>query len=585
MTVKARLGPARSIAAVTLVLLGAVPASVHAQAARTPNPNAPRLVVGTFRSADKKLSVAASEEMRSRLNADIPFRMLTVLLSADYKTVVEQSGYPYDEALSSGDLNSLAKLLRTDEYIEGSVEKTATGFKIAASLVLTRDPALQQPLPVAEGDKITRVAAVLSKSIQDARKQMEFEKKCNMLGRDGKQAEAIAAARAGAAAYPDATLSRLCELQVRVGFKQSPDSVLASALDVLKHDPKSKVALTNAAQAYKDKGDQDKSTEILIQLLATDPTNRRLVIDVVNGLAQSGKFDTAKPIISQAVKDNPGDMELLEKGFQVYLAAKDYKNGTMLGEEMIKIDSAKADTAFFAKMASAYDSDSAYAKAAELAARGSAKFPTNTTLLSVLGQEQLKAGQQQQAIATFRKVLAINPKAPTIRLLIARTYNEMKQSDSAMIALHEAKAAGEDANSVGSFALSIGNAFFKLGQEAFSKAQASKSSDDYKNAIDVNKRTIPWVTFADSTLTAPDSRNTAGFLLAVSAFNISVAAVTEAPKTKSCELAKLASDNAIVAQMNAPRGGKVSPAAVAQLMPIIPNIMTGADQMVKQYCK
>ena len=176
---KARLRPVRSIVAVTALLVGAAPVASRAQAARTPNPNAPRLVVGTLRSNDKKLSVQASEEMRSRLNADIPFRQLTILSSADYKTVVEQSGYPYDEALSSSDLSSLAKLLRTDEYLEGAVEKTATGFQITARLVLTRDPDMKQPLPPADGDKLTRAAAVMSKSVQDARKQIDFEKKCN----------------------------------------------------------------------------------------------------------------------------------------------------------------------------------------------------------------------------------------------------------------------------------------------------------------------------------------------------------------------------------------------------------------------
>ncbi|MEK6611907.1 MAG: hypothetical protein AABZ29_03890 [Gemmatimonadota bacterium] len=523
--------------------------------------------------------------MRSRLNADIPFRQLTVISSADYKTVVEQSGYPYDEALTSGDLNSLAKLLRTDEYLEGTVEKTPAGFKFTASLLLTRDPALRQPLPSVEGDKIARAAALMSKSVQDARKQIEFEKKCNSLGRDGKVAEAIVAARAGAAAYPEATLVRLCELQVRVGFKQPPDSVLAAALEVLKYDPKSKMALTNAAQAYKDKGDEDKSTELLVQLLATDPSNTRLVDDVVNALAASGKSAMAKPIIAQAIKENPGDVRLMRLGFLIYLASGDVKSGTELGEEMVKIDSSLADTTFFVKMAAAYESDSAFAKAAEAAARGVAKFPSNTTLLGILGQEQMNVGQQQQAIATFRKILAINPKEPKIRMKLVKAYDEMKQPDSTLIALRDAKTAGEDPQAVGTNALIIGNRLFRVGQETLNKAQQSKTTEDYLAAIAANQKVLPWVIFADSTLTSGESKSQAKFLLAVASFQISVAAVTEAPKTKSCEMAKMAQEHIMTAQLNINAGGKFAPTIVAQLMPIIPQIMTGADQMGKQYCK
>ncbi len=584
--------------ATTVLAVSVAPVALLAQPTRTVNPNAPRLVVGTLRSNDKKLSVNASEELRSRLSADIPFRLLTVLSSSDYKQVVEQSGYPYDEALSSGDLASLAKLLRTDEFMEGTVEKTATGWVVNAQLVLTRDLTLTQPLPPADGDKLSRVASVLSKNVQDARKQMDFEKKCIMQGREGKPNDAIATARLGVAAYPQATLVRLCELQVRVGNKQAPDSIINIATEILKIDPKSKVALTSAAQAYKDKGDQDRSTAMLVQLLATDPTNTRLVDDVVNALAASGKSDMAKPIIAQAIKDNPGDVRLMKLGFLIYLAAKDSKNGTALGEEMVKIDTSLADTTYFSKMIGAYDGDSAFAKGAELAARGVAKFPTNIAILSALGSEQRKTGQLQQAIATFRKILAIEPKAPNIRMVIARAYDEMLQPDSTLVVLREAKAAGEDAQAVGGYALTIGNRLFKDGQTAFSKAQTGKSVDDYKNAIDVNGKVLPWVIFADSTLTAADSKNTAGFLMAVSSFNIALSAVQwaqmEAPKQvagkpmppapKSCELAKVAQDKIMISQMNVARGGKVSPQAVGQLMGVIPQIMSGADQMVKVYC-
>lgn len=581
---KARLGYARSMVAATALMLGAAPV-VSAQATRTPNPNAPRLVVGTLRSSDKKLSVQATEELRSRLNGDIPFRMLTVISSADYKTVVEQSGYPYDEALSSGDLGSLAKLLRTDEYVEGTVVQTATGFVINATLTLTRDAGLTQPLPPAEGDRLSRAASALSKSLQDARKQIDHEKKCNMQGRDNKPAEAIASARAGVAAYPQATLVRLCELNVRIGFKQPPDSILAISLEVLKYDPKSKVALAYAAQAYKDKGDQDESTAMLVRLLETDPTNTRLVDDVVNALAASGKSELAKPIIAQAIKDNPGDVRLMKLGFLIYLASGDVANGTLLGEEMVKIDTSLADTTYFTKMVAAYDGDSAFQKAADIAAQGAVKFPTNTTILSMLGQEQLKTGQQQPAIATFRKILTIDPKAPSIRMLIARVFDELKQPDSAFTALHEAKAAGEDGQGIGMYALNIGNKLFKLGQDALNKAQQTKTSEDYATAIAANMLVLPWVTFADSTLTANENKNQAKFILGVAAFQISVAAVSDAPKTKSCELAKMAADYISIAQINLPSGGRFAPDAVTQLMPVVPQIMTGADQMVKAYCK
>lgn len=325
---------------------------------------------------------------------------------------------------------------------------------------------------------------------------------------------------------------------------------------------------------------------MLVRLLATDPTNTRLVEDVVNSLAATGKWELAKPVISQAIKDNPGDVRLMLLGFLVYLNAGDNKNGTALGEEMVKIDTSLADTAYFAKMIGAYEADSNSAKAAELAARGVEKYPANATLLGMLGQKQLNAGQQQQAILTFRKILSINPKAPGIRSLIARTYVEMKQLDSALAMLRDGKAAGEEGQGIGAYAVTVANSVLLPSAKAeLAKALASKTAEDFATAIDANLRIYPWVTFADSTATAVETRNTAKLIYAVAAYQLSAAALTEASAAKSCPRAKLAQENIMIAQENAPAGGRVAPDLVAQLMPGIASIMTGAEQMVKAVCK
>jgi hypothetical protein len=178
-------------------------------------------------------------------------------------------------------------------------------------------------------------------------------------------------------------------------------------------------------------------------------------------------------------------------------------------------------------------------------------------------------------------MLEVDPKAPQARMQIVRIFDDAKQPDSALAMLRQAKAAGEDGQLVGQTALIIGNRFFKAGQEALNKAQQSKTSEDYAAAITANKLVVPWVTFADSTVTGAESKNQAKFLLGVATFQIAVAAISDAPKNKSCELAKIAQDNISVAQVNLPAGGRFAPQVVSQLMPVVPQIMQGADMMVK----
>jgi hypothetical protein len=230
--------------------LGAAALPMQAQMIRIPNADAPRMLVATPRSADKKLSAAAADALTGRFSADIPFRTLWVLPRADVTRTLDGSGYPVDEALSSDDVNRLAKLLKTDEYIESEVTKTETGYRIEAKLVLAKDQELQQPLIVAEADKLDKAAAIISRDLQEARKQLSAEKSCEKAIKEGKWDVAITAARNGATAYPRATISRICEMNAVAKAGKPSAEVKAAAGEILKIDPKSPKAL--AADASGD---------------------------------------------------------------------------------------------------------------------------------------------------------------------------------------------------------------------------------------------------------------------------------------------------------------------------------------------
>jgi tetratricopeptide (TPR) repeat protein len=318
-------------------------------------------------------------------------------------------------------------------------------------------------------------------------------------------------------------------------------------------------------------GNKDKKIEALTQLLAADPTNAKLQAQVVNELAASGKPEAAIPIIEKAVADNPGDVSLVKLYFLILGAAKDLKKMAVVGEDLAKMDTASADQAFYEKMLAAYSADSQHAKAAQTAALATVKFPKVASLWVARGQLERKAGQTQQSVESLKKALALDPKVEGARMAIINSFIEQNQLDSAFLALHEAKTAGEDPSLVGTFALTVGNRLYKAGA-------ASKLIADYEKAL-------PWLTFADSVTKEPQTKTNAKFLIGVTAFSIGQTAAQEAPKTKSCELAQKASDMFVIAQINLPAGGSINPAATQQLLTAIPQFLPAVDGQVKQFCK
>ena len=550
------------------ISLGA-PLALGAQTTRTPDPNAPRMMIPALRSTDKGLGVQAADAIRSRLNQDISYKTLWQIPKNDIMGTLEASGYPKDEALAPNDARELGKLLRADEYLQGTVTKEGGTFKIESALVLTRDNSLVQPLPVVQGGRLDAASAALSKEIQAARKQLDGERKCVQLARESKYAEAIAAARAGTAAYPKATLTRACMASAMVAMKAPGDSVIAVTQEILAIDPKSRPALSMAAQAYKDANQQDKAIETWTALLATDPTNARLVDNVVREIAGSGNPGVALPIIKQAVTANPGDPSLMRLQWRIQLAAKDFKGAVATGEQMVQLDTAMADTNYFVGMAAAYGADSQPQKAAEVLARGAQKFPGNAGMQVALAQTLRQAGQLPQAVETINKALAADPKVENGLMLKAQIYSDMKQTDSAVAVIRQASAGGDTL--AGPIALSVGNTIYK-------EANVSKKPEDFQRAI----RTLA---FADSLIKNPTQKAQAQFLMGVSQLSLGQQQLTLARDQKSCDIAQQAQANFVEAQINLPKGGAFAKDATAQALGGLAQLMPYGEQLSKSLCK
>ncbi|HEY0241313.1 MAG TPA: hypothetical protein VGC52_01490, partial [Gemmatimonadaceae bacterium] len=366
----------RRRAVVAFAALAALPIA-SASAQRNPPAPVPRVMVATFQSSDKDLGLRAAEELRNRITRDVDARKLVVIPKVDINKTLEASGYSTTEALQPNDAKALATLLRADEYIEGVAIKTPTGVKVEARLVLSRDQNIGQPLPAAEASNVGQAAATISKAYQSARDQLGAEANCYRHFREGKNAEAVAAARGAVAKNPSATIAGVCLAFAYNALKQT-DSVLAVSERIVAVDPRNIPALRFLAENYQARKDP-KGLQILTRLMAADPSNDKLREDVIGELVRSGQAAMAVPIVEEAMTQNPGDPKTLLTGWRVYLAANQFEKALTTGAELIRADTAAADSAYFIRTAAAAASINP-TRAAEIVAQGIAKFPRNSTL-------------------------------------------------------------------------------------------------------------------------------------------------------------------------------------------------------------
>ena len=556
----------RTLAALAALL--AAPISGASAQRRPPEPP-PRVMIATLASTDKDLGQQAAEALRSRISRDVNNQKLTVIPKSDIENTLKASGYSTTESLQLNDAKALAMLLRADEFVDGSVSKTPTGVKIESRMILSRDQTLQQPLPAAEAPKLDQAAQMVSKSYQAAREQLANEKLCYSLYREGKFPEAETMARAAIAKYPNATIAMVC-LGNAFESEKKEDSLIAVAERIRAIDPRNISGLRWAADYYGSHNNPDKASDALVGLMAADPTNEKLRDQVIASLVQAHK---AQPRDSNrrrsGPRSNPGDPKTLSLAWHVYLAGLIYDKALATGADMIKADTSLADTTYFTRSASAASSISPARVAAELAAQGTAKFPTNTGLLVVQANALSKSGQNAQALPIINRALAVNPRIDGGYAQKALILSNMNQPDSALSVINACAAvpAPYDHNGCAQVAL-------KMGSDAYKAGNASKARPDLQKAVQ-------FLLLSDKLNPSADAK----FLAGASSFLIGQSAVNEAQTTKSCTLARLAKDSFNAAQENVPAGLQSYPDAAKQLLTAIPQFTPAVDDQVKRFCK
>jgi tetratricopeptide (TPR) repeat protein len=561
----------QAIAGFGLALGGTlVPSVASAQYNRVPDPNATRVMVAVFRSGEKGLGVQAADAVRSRMTSEFPFKQVYVLPKQDLTATLEASGFPVTEALEPHDQKALATLLRADEYVTGTVSKTATGVKLEAALVLARDNALVQPLGTYEAKSVGDASKLVSTELKEARKQLEFEKKCTNAGRQGQYDAAIAAAKEGIAAYPKATLTRICWANVLITQKAPAEQMLDISKQIVDIDPKSRPGLAILAQAYRDTKQSDSAVVTLTRLLSTDPKNPRLQKDVVEALAALANPKVARPVIDEAVQANPGDPELLRTRWLILLSTRDFKEAFAQGEELVKLDTSFADTTYFIRTAAAYAADSQFQKSAETASKGVAKFPAHPGLTYSQIVALRSAGQNQQALEALEKAIAAKIEVENGSYLRLLMLKDLNRATEIVPAARELIAAGDTSLAVRQMVVQVGN-------DQFRAAGASKSPEDFANAIATLK-------YADS-IASGQLKAQAQFLLGAAYTSFGGIKLQDAYTNKTCQPAKDAKDMFVEAQIMLPKGGSFAPDAMRQYMGQVMQLDSSADQIVKAYCK
>ena len=547
----------------------------QAQRQQLPGPDTKRVLVTTFRG-DVEGGVKAANEIRDRIASEYSVRQLLATSKKIIDTTLVNSGYTPDSALSPNDIKELARIVHGDEVIDGTVQKTATGYRLNARLFLARDVGLSQPLVTnLETNNLGDAAKKVVDEYDRARKQIPDNQACENGLRANTPAVAISAARRGIAGYPNATIVRLCLASSYAAMKTTADSVgpwkdsvIAITKVVLDFDKVSRMAYQFQIEAYKQLHDTTNLVPALLGYMSSDPTNAVLREQVIAEVIQLGKANLAVPIAESLVRENPGDPGYLKMYWLVLRTAKMFKQAVPVGETIAATDTAAADTLYFRRQIQDLVTDSSFAKAAAMAATGAAKFPNRADFLIQKAQNERRIGQLPAAKASLERALQVDPKVNGANYLLAQVAGELGNADEAI------KYAKVDVVADAGNKDRAANLLLSLGRKQYEVGNASKKPEDFKKAL-------PLLQASDEIAQTPAAK----FFIGVSAYQAIAGSVDQLRTSRSCEEFKAANDLLTLVNINMPAGGSIDAntaklilGGAAQLGPFI-------DGSVRRFCR
>ena len=578
MTVKARQVVMRVTGAMLVLTAVAVDAQSTGNSQRplrAGQTKGPNFLVPVFRSSERGLGMQVSDVLRDRLMSDNLMTSMWVIPKKDLEANLSQSGYSASDALSASDLKQLAQFVHAEEYVDAVVSRSGEGLSVVATLNLPRGEGMEQPLSPATGAKPGDIAARMSGEIEKARKQIKGAKDCLDSHRRREYEVARGHAQRAIREFPQAVFARVCLLEIAMAQKAPADSLIKISEEILAIHPENDRALEVAADQYQakvaagDKAYEEKYLAGLRRLLAADPTNTTLQAGVVRALAQMQKYAEAKPIIDEAVKQSPGDPDLVRLQWSIYRALNDWKGAAVIGEEMIRHDTAAGDTVFFQQLVAAYLSDSQPQKAQEAAARGAAKHANNATLWLSVIQLARRNGQLPQALEAVNKLLAIDPKNTNAALQKAQIYSEQDQVDSMVVALRAAVDIGAPKETASGMILNKVNPWLQ------------RWSRDTARTVAEGERLLSVVLLADTMASTPATSLFSGLIQV----QLGQSLLGEGAKARDCAIATRGRDYVAKAQEVLPKAGRQFPDQTAGAMNGVMQLLPYGEQVVKAVCK
>ncbi len=542
-----------------------------------PAPNAVRLLVGnpfSYNAEDSSHAVAIGEGLRVRMDKIVngDFRVVT---RVEMNEALKQFGYPMDAILGPLPLRSLAQSLNARVMVLTTFSHDGKGSHVVNARLagLNDDAGVVVTTPEGEFKDHAQLGAKLADGFGPALKSFADAKACVEQSRNAPE-KAITSAKKAIAVLPTHGLANLClgELALARGKKADSAEAMAYFQTATKGDPLSLKAWTNLAAGYEAAGDTVRTIDALKEMLLIAPTNQPLRELAFKKFLAYGHPEIAEQVADDGLKLDPGNIDLFELRANARIFRENYSGALNDLEQIIALDSARADSTFYIKymVTAGVQPDTArLVKFASIAAR---KFPDNLTILKQVAGAYSQVGMSDSLMVALNVLVPLDTaSAVGYALQQAKAMQDAKNHPGALPFIDFAAKYGDAASKEGAAGLLLNGTLPYL----------QPAQQDFTAAANGLRRVI--------TLANPQGRYApiANHFLGLALVNLISKADKEAETGKSCDGAKSVETMTAEAETAFGLAGpyEAQKAARDQMLAYLTGLKPRTASMIRVYCK
>ena len=545
-----------------------------------PRDDTPQLVVGVLASRDPALAAKTTDAIRRRIQNEHTTTDLYVIPRSKMDQTLRSSGYNPDSTLAPSDLVALAKQLRGDYALDGTVERTSSGVQTSVRLLTqTGSYIVAEPLAPMVGADFGDIAKQVDRAVGEAIRALVHYRDCTNALRVDDFRQAMAAAQQGLKLRPTSPALNLCLLSILTARKSAPDSIIAVASVVTAADSSSTIAWESLVASYTRKGDSASALGAMRRLHHLVPANISFTVELVDRLVGAGQFEPALAVLDTALRAAPTSAELLKKQWQLDFRLGRFAQALVSGAALVAADSGARTVDYYDRQLVAARGARDTASAHRIATDASARFPRNVNFLLILARDAVNQGATREALGLLERVLSIEPANLAAWQMAITAHSRTGNVDSSVATARRALAAGVPVDSVSAPLVTV------VGP-SLDTAQKLKTRAAWEAVLSVAQA-------VDTVAASPRS----AYYVGVAAFQVatdeiqSLASVTarrsasRADRQAACSAATRVEELTRVTTIAMPRGGRIDPAVASQILAALPGYSEFVSSVKRANCR